>query len=270
MKALPERLARIVADVRARNRERRLRIPLASLEGARRPNPGQEGSGAAFVRALSGPDTQVIAECKRRSPSAGQLVTSEDVLERARAYARGGAAALSVLTERDHFAGSRAQLVRARAAGLPILRKDFVLDEGMVLESAAMGASAVLLIVRCLEVERLQRCARRARALGLATLIEIHAQEELAAALDARPDAIGVNARDLDSFEIDLPRALELLARVPARVLRVAESGLHSPADVARARRAGADAVLVGSALVLAEDPEASLRALVEAGRSAR
>ncbi|MFT4538051.1 MAG: indole-3-glycerol phosphate synthase [Planctomycetota bacterium] len=264
MTALPRILAQIVDDVRLRNDKRRARVPLHAYDKI--PSIGGR---SRFLRALAGSGTTILAECKRRSPSAGRLVQSEDVLERAQAYRRGGAAALSVLTERDHFHGSRAQLVRARAAGLPILRKDFILDEGMVIESAAMGASAVLLIARCLDARTLLRCAERARQHNLATLIEIHDFSELAPALDAGPNAIGVNARNLDTMTIDLAPALELLSRVPRTVLRIAESGVQGPDDVVRARAAGADSVLVGSALVRSLDPESTLREMVEAGRSA-
>jgi indole-3-glycerol phosphate synthase len=254
---LPAVLGAILADVERRARRRRARLPVGRL----RVEP-DHGRRAAFRAALAAPGLSVIAECKRASPSAGRLLDADDVLARAEAYRRAGAAALSVLTERDHFGGARAHLVRARRAGLPVLRKDFVVDADMLVESAAMGAHAVLLIARCHRAGALRALVERAQALGLAALVEIHAPHEAAAALDSGADAIGVNARDLDTLAVDVNAALELVARLPAHVLRVAESGLRGPADLTRARAAGADAVLVGTALARGGSPERALREL--------
>lgn len=266
---LPRVLAPILAAVERRNTRRRERIPLEGLAerlDAQHPRSASASRRRAFRTALVGGAPALVAECKRRSPSAGTLVGDEDVLQRALSYARGGAAALSVLTEPDHFGGRRAHLVRARAAGLPVLRKDFVVDGGMLLESAVMGADAVLLIARCHPPKELARLVARAHELDLATLVEIHADDEVGPALDAGSDAIGVNARDLDTLVVDVEGALALLARLPRHVVRVAESGLASRHDLERARAAGADAVLVGTALVGALDPETAVRTLL--GRS--
>jgi indole-3-glycerol phosphate synthase len=254
---LPAVLAAIVADVERRARRRRERLPLERL----RVEP-DHARRASFRAALAAPGLSVIAECKRASPSAGRLLGADDVLARAEAFRRGGAAALSVLTERDHFGGARAHLVRARRAGLPVLRKDFVVDAGMVLESAAMGAHAVLLIARCHAADALRALVADAQRLGLAALVEIHGPHEVGPALDSGADAIGVNARDLDTLAVDVEAALEQLARLPAHVLRVAESGLRCPADLMRARAAGADAVLVGTVLARGSSPELALRQL--------
>ncbi len=250
-------LASILESVRARAAARRRREPLASLRSRVRPDPAR---GEAFRAALRRPGLSLIAECKRRSPSAGTLDTASEHGPRARAYAAGGAAALSVLTERDHFGGSLADLSAVAAAGLPRLRKDFLLDEGMVWESVPAGADAVLLIVACLPDGRLGELAALARELGLAVLMEVHAAAELERALAVDADCIGVNARDLRSFEVDLGVVESLLPEIPAGRLRVAESGIRGAAELRRVRSAGADAALVGSALMRAPDPRGRLR----------
>ena len=262
MKAAGERLAPIVAAVRARSAERRAEHPLAELRARVAPDPTR---GQRFVDALSGPGLAFIAECKRRSPSAGDLSPETDWAARAGAYARGGAAALSVLTERDHFGGALEHLDQVAAAGLPRLCKDFVLDEGMVLEAAAAGAEAVLLLPVILDDARLAELRAAARALGLAALVEVHDERELERALPLAPDALGVNARDLTSFEVDLATVERLLPLVPAGPVRVAESGLRSLDDLRRVRAAGADAALVGGALMRAPDPERRLTEWTEA-----
>lgn len=261
--SLPAVLRPILESVRASNARRRRRVGVPAVA----PVPKRR---VAFVEALRARGVQVIAEAKRSSPSAGALLGEEDTVERVRRYAAGGAAAVSILTEPTRFAGRRAHLVRSRAVGVPLLRKDFVLDPAMIDESAAMGASAVLLIARCLAPDELVACTARARDLGLASLVEIHREEELEAALTAEPDCIGVNARDLDTLEVDLARGLALLERVPSTVVRVAESGVAQPADVARAGRSGADAVLIGTAFARCADPRAAVAACVRAGAGAR
>jgi len=215
-----------------------------------------------FVAALRAPGLSVIAECKRRSPSAGAIGEVADVAALCRRYADGGAAALSILTERDHFGGAPDDLAAAEAAGLPRLRKDFVVTEAMIHEAAALGADAVLLIVACLEEPLLRDLAAAARARGLATLVEVHDASEVDAALAAAPDCVGVNARDLRTFEVDTASFERILPALPESVVRVAESGVRGPADAARAAVAGADAVLVGEALVRATDPAALISEL--------
>ncbi len=254
---LPGRLGPIVHDVARRAAARRAERPLDVLRREVQPQPARR---RRFLDALlAGPGPGVIAECKRRSPSAGDLAPGVDLAERAAAYARGGASCLSVLTEEDHFAGSLADL-RAVGTTLPRLRKDFLLDEGMVLESAAAGADAVLLLACVLDDARLAELRVLAGELGLAVLLEVHDEVELDRALAVSPDLLGVNARDLTTFRVDPARAAELLARVPSEVPAVAESGIRSAADVRRAAAAGARALLVGETLMRAVRPDTVLR----------
>lgn len=234
--------------------------------GPRRASARSQGR-VRFQAALGGSELAFLAECKRRAPSTGQLSEEVDLGERAHAYKRGGAAALSVLTEQDHFGGSPLDLEAVAGCGLPRLRKDFTLSLDMVEESVAMGADAVLLICACLEDGLLRDLAVCAREQGLFALVEVHDEEELERALVLEPDAVGVNARDLRDFTIDLATVERLLPRIPAGVLRVAESGLHGIEDLRRVRAAGADAALVGTALMRAKDPARTLREWGEALR---
>jgi indole-3-glycerol phosphate synthase len=259
MTTTPSRLVPIVDAVRARLDARRRALPIDELRREVAPDPAR---GARFLDALRAPGLAFIAECKRRSPSAGALageLAELDWGERSAAYARGGAAALSVLTEQDHFGGSLAHLDEVVACGLPRLRKDFVLDESMVLESARAGAEAILLLPVILEDGRLFELAAVARAVGLAALVEVHDEHELERAMRLDPDLVGVNARDLSTFEVDLRTVERILPQIPSTCVRVAESGLHSAADLRRVQSAGADAVLVGEALMRATDPAAQL-----------
>ncbi|MBI4409907.1 MAG: indole-3-glycerol phosphate synthase TrpC [Gemmatimonadetes bacterium] len=198
-------------------------------------------------------EVAVIAEMKRRSPSAGWLWADARAEEIGAAYEAAGASAVSVLTEAQHFGGSLADLraVRERI-GLPVLRKDFLIDELQLWESRAAGADAVLLIVRILELERLQALLALARELGLAALVEVHSRGELECALAAEADIVGVNSRDLDTLRMDVTLALELAPEVPAERVLVAESGIREAADVDRLGEAGVNAVLVGEALMRA------------------
>jgi indole-3-glycerol phosphate synthase len=221
--------------------------------------------------ALAGGCVAVVAEVKRRSPSAGDLRPDLDAGARAQAYVAGGARAVSVLTDEAFFGGTIADLAAvARAVRVPVLRKDFIVDELQLLEARAAGASAVLLIVRALDASRLQDLARAARGLGLETLVEAHTESELEAALAVDPSVVGVNSRDLDTFVVDLAVGERLLGLVPAGVPAVAESGVRSAADVERLARAGADAVLVGGALSVAGDPAAAVRGLASVPRRGR
>ena len=213
----------------------------------------------------------VIAEVKRRSPSQGAIRADLDPVAHARAYVRGGAVAVSVLTDEVHFGGSLDDLSRVAAAvSAPVLRKDFIVDELQILEAKAAGASAVLLIVRVLPPQRLRALAAVARASGLATLVEVHGAAELEPALSADPAAVGVNARDLASFAVDLSGAEAVIGRVPAGVSVVAESGIETRQDVERLAAAGADFVLVGTSLARRSDPEGAVRALVGVRRIGR
>jgi len=221
--------------------------------------------------ALRRPTVAVIAELKRRSPSAGSIREDLDPGHRAALYAQHGAAALSVLTDGPFFGGSMEDLrTAADNCSLPILRKDFILDEVQVLEARAAGASAVLLIVRVLGKARLRALLRYCKDLGLDALVEAHTQSELDIALDSEAEIVGINSRDLDTFTIETETAWRLLGQVPGATIAVAESGLARQEDVVRVARAGADAVLVGTALSGSQAPETLLRELSEVQRHDR
>lgn len=238
------------------------------LERAIRSRPFQRPS---FRSALRQPSVAVIAEVKRRSPSAGPIREDLDPGERAAQYAAHGAAAISVLTDGPYFGGSLDDLqTAARRCPLPLLRKDFILDEVQILEARAAEASAVLLIVRALVRPRLEALLRCAAELDLDALVEVHTRGELDEALEAGANIIGVNSRDLDTFRVDIETAWRLLAEVPKDRLAVAESGIQGRADVVRAAEAGADAVLVGTALSVAPAPDQLLRELGGVARRER
>ena len=221
------------------------------------------GSPRRFRDALSGPDIAVIAEFKRRSPSAGSLRGDADVGEVVGAYERGGAAALSVLTEGPHFAGSLDDLRQARAkCELPILRKDFIVDAYQLHEARAAGADAVLLIVAALSREALATLYAQARELGLDVLVEVHDSSELELALGVGADLIGINNRDLRDFSVDVGRTAQLMAEIPAGVAVVSESGIGSAEQLRNLQEQGVQAVLVGESLMRAPDPELALRVL--------
>lgn len=229
----------------------RSRAAPLSAEAAAAP-PVRDLPGA--LRSASG--LAVIAEIKRRSPSKGELAPGLDPGTIVRSYERGGASALSVLTDGPHFGGSIDDLVSARAAcGLPVLRKDFVIDPIQVTETRAAGADAVLLIVAALDDASLADTVAAAEEHGMAALVEVHSTAELERALRARTSLIGVNSRDLHTFDEDLGVAEEVAARIPSEVLAVAESGVRRPEDATRVARAGYRAALVGEALVRADDP---------------
>jgi indole-3-glycerol phosphate synthase len=216
-----------------------------------------------FAGALrSSPAPAVIAEVKRSSPSAGAIRDAAPG-EQARAYEAGGAAAISVLTEPRHFDGSLLDLQAARrAVGLPVLRKDFLVHPSQVIESRAAGADAVLLIAAAVGEPELKALLATAADLGLGSLVEAHREEDLERALHTDAELIGVNARDLETLEVDVDHALSLLARIPEDRLAVAESGMTTRDQVARAVDAGARAVLIGEALMRADDPRAKLEEL--------
>lgn len=205
-----------------------------------------------FAAALASDEgLSLVAEFKRRSPSAGALAAAADPAEVAAAYEAAGAAALSVLTDAPHFGGSLDDLAAARAAcALPVLRKDFLVDPVQAVEARASGADAVLLIVRALPGEALSELMAAARELGMEALVEVHDAEELERALAADARVVGVNARDLATFRVDVDAALELIAEVPPDRVAVAESGIGGRQDAALAARAGADAALVGGWLM--------------------
>ena len=224
----------------------------------------------SFKGSLRGEAVAVIAEVKRRSPSAGSIREDLDPVERAILYAAHGAAAISVLTDGPYFGGSIEDLrAAARSAPVPVIRKDFVLDEVQILEARAAGAAAVLLIVRALG-PRLRPLLDYTERQGLDALVEVHTSGELEVALDAGATIIGVNSRDLDTFTIDVNTAWKIVARVPSHCIAVAESGMAGRLDVAAAAAAGADAVLIGTALSAAASPETLLEELSRVVRHAR
>ena len=247
----------IVAVARAEVVRRRVEVPLEELLAADAP-PARP-----FIEALRRPGLSLIAEHKRRSPSAGlirEVLPVEDVV---RAYERGGAAAASVLTDGPHFGGSIDDLRRAHAAcALPILRKDFIVDPYQLHESRATGADAVLLIVAALDDDELAELHALASELGLAALVEVHDEPELSRAADVGASLIGINNRDLRTMEVDVRRGLRLAEGVPEGVVVVAESGFQDRSQLEDAARAGIDAVLVGEALMRAPDVEAACRVL--------
>jgi indole-3-glycerol phosphate synthase len=253
-------LDRIVDSTRSDVRRRQEQVPLRDLER----RLADRGEDRPFSEALTRPGVSLIAEHKRRSPSAGEIRAGATVTDIVRAYERGGAVALSVLTEGPHFGGSLDDLREARAAShLPILRKDFVVDPYQVYESAAAGADAILLIVAALDQRDLVDLHGEARALDLDVLVEVHDAHELHCALEVLDaDVIGINNRDLTDFSVDVERTFELLADVPAGKTVVSESGFHSREQLDELERVGVDAVLVGEVLMRAPDPEAACRSL--------
>lgn len=256
----PDLLETIVAATRRGVEVRQQRVTISELErGVRRQPRGDTFLGA--VR--TSPPPRVIAECKRRSPSRGILRRNYDPAAHAAAYARAGAAAISVLTEPTFFDGSPEHLVEVRqVVDLPLLRKDFIVSEYQLLEAAALGADAALLIAGALNGSSLQRLIEGCRALGLAALVEVHDRDELARAVDAGAEIVGVNSRNLRTLDVD-PRIHEqLAAAMPAGQTAVAESGLGDRADILRLIEAGYHAFLVGERLIGRQDPGAALREL--------
>lgn len=222
-----------------------------------------------YERLRGGAEVRVIAEHKRRSPSAGWIREHSDAAATVAAYARGGAAAASVLTDASHFGGSLEDLEAARrGADIPLLRKDFLVDPVQIAESRAAGADAVLLIVRILEDALLAELLAAARERGMDALVEAHSAREVERALSAGARIVGINSRDLSTFRTDLAVAVELAAEVPSDRVVVGESGIGGPEDVDRLGAAGVDAILVGESLMRAENPEAEVRRL--AGRPRR
>jgi len=247
-------IEQLIAGARQGVDARRRELPQAELE-ARLSIRGED---RPFNEALTRPGLSLIAEFKRRSPSAGEISATATVPEQVRAYENGGAAALSVLTDGPHFGGSLEDLREARTAcSLPIIRKDFIVDSYQLYEAAVNGADAVLLIVRALGDEQLRALYEEARSLDLDCLVEVHDAEELERALAADAEVIGINNRNLDEQRIDLATTFELMPDVPAGKTVVAESGISGRAELEELERVGVDAVLIGGALMAAPDPEA-------------
>jgi indole-3-glycerol phosphate synthase len=256
------RLEELVGATREAVRRRQRERPLSEL--AAEVETGREGR--PFAEALSRPGTSVIAEHKRRSPSAGTIRDGASCAEIVTAYDRGGAAAISILTEEEHFGGSLADLREGRAATeLPILRKDFTIDPYQLYEAKVVGADGVLLVVGSLEQRDLASLYAQARELDLDALVEIHDDEELERALELDCDVIGINNRNLADFSVDIQRTFDLLADVPAGKVVVSESGIHHRGQIEELEQVGVDAVLVGEVLMRAPDPESAVRELSDA-----
>ncbi len=214
---------------------------------------------------LSAPGFHIIAEVKRASPSKGLIAERFHPVRIAREYEEGGASAISCLTDETFFKGHLEYLAAIReAVKLPLLRKDFIIDEIQLEEARAFGADAVLLIVAALPPQRLVELIRAAKDLGLEALVEVHEEEELELALTAGAEIIGINNRNLRTFEVDLKRSLELAARVPGGVPVIAESGIHSPEDIRRLKEAGLKGALIGESLMRAQDKTMALRLFLE------
>ena len=260
---MPTVLDEILAGVREDLAAREAETSMERLkEIAQRTPPARDA-----VTALRRPGVCVIAEVKRRSPSKGDLAEIGDPAALATAYADGGATAISVLTEGRRFGGSLDDLVAVRrAVDVPLLRKDFVVSPYQIWEARAYGADLVLLIVAALEQTALVSYVERVESLGMTPLVEVHDEEELDRALDAGAHVIGVNARDLKTLKVDREVFARLAPRVPAGVVKVAESGVRGVADLRAYAAAGADAVLVGENLVTGRDPRQAVAELVAAG----
>ena len=257
VRAVPDILARIVEHKRAE----------LVRDSPRRSDLERRAASRAdfrdFRQALTSRPPAVIGEIKKASPSKGVLAGRFDPASIARTYSSGGAAALSVLTDRQFFQGTLGDLEAARAAvSLPVLRKDFTLGEFHVIEAAAHGADAILLIAALLEENEMRRLRELAARYRMAALVEVHDASELAAALDSGATIIGVNNRNLHTFDVTLETSLQLAEKIPANVVKVSESGIHSRADVARLSDAGFHAFLVGEHLMKSADPAAALKEL--------
>jgi indole-3-glycerol phosphate synthase len=245
-------LERILEEKRAEIAAAKERSPLAKVEAQARAAPMPRD----FVGALRVKQPAVIAEIKRASPSRGVLREAFDPAAIAASYERAGAACLSVLTDRRFFQGSANDLIAARAAcALPVLRKDFVVEPYQVYESRALGADCILLIAACLAKDEMLELERAAKRLAMAVLVEVHDAAELESALALETPLIGINNRDLKTFQTRLETTLDLLPRVPHSRRVVTESGILAPADVARMRAAGVDTFLVGEAFMRSPDP---------------
>jgi indole-3-glycerol phosphate synthase len=256
VKALPDILAQIVEQ-----KKLELAACVPGVEG----RAEQSISGRRdFTAALTVRTPAIIAEVKKASPSKGVLSVEFDPAKIARSYEEGGAAALSVLTDEKHFLGSLSHLESARAAvRLPVLRKDFTIDAYHVQQAAAHGADAILLIAAILSERQMRDFRELAERYRMAALVEVHDEEELGTAVASGARLIGVNNRNLHTFEVNLATALRLADKIPAGVVRVAESGIHSSADVERLRAAGYQAFLVGEHLMKSGDAAGALQALL-------
>lgn len=253
----------IIVGVREDLAARQSHVPLddlkAKVAGMRPCRP--------VLPVLRGEDIAVIAEVKRKSPSKGALAEISDPASLAAEYEAGGAHVISVLTEERRFGGSLADLAAVRAAvDIPVLRKDFIVSSYQLWEARAWGADLVLLIVAALDQPTLVSLHERAKSIGLSVLVEVHDQDEVARAVDAGAEIIGVNARDLRTLEVHRDQFAVVAPSIPSHIAKVAESGVRGPQDLLDYAKAGADAVLVGESLVTGSDPQAAVHSLVTAG----
>ncbi|HAX43308.1 MAG TPA: indole-3-glycerol phosphate synthase TrpC [Bryobacteraceae bacterium] len=255
---IPDILARIVDRKR---QEVAAKAPLR--KGMEQNARYQSGQRRDFKAALTARPPAIIAEIKKSSPSKGVLAPDFNPGAQARSYFAGGAAALSVLTDRDFFQGSLSDLKMARSSAMvPVLRKDFTIDELDIIEAAGAGADAILLIAALLDRPQLKAFRQFAAEFGMASLVEVHDEAELDRALESGAEIVGVNNRDLRTFTVSLETSERLAALIPSGLVKVAESGIHGPDDVLRLRAAGFHAFLVGEYLMKSGDPAATLRAL--------
>jgi indole-3-glycerol phosphate synthase len=253
------RLEEIVQATRDSLARRKRERPFAELEH----ELASRSEGRPFQEALSHPGTSLIAEHKRRSPSAGVIREGASVTDIVHAYERGGAAAISVLTEETHFGGSLEDLYEARrTTQLPILRKDFCVDLYQLYEAKVAGADAVLLVVGSLRKDDLERLYAESQALDLDAIVEVHSEHELDSALELDVDVIGINNRNLEDFSVDIQVTLDLLAAIPTGKTVVSESGIRTRQEIEELERVGVDAVLIGETLMRAADPEEAVREL--------
>ncbi|MDH3630120.1 MAG: indole-3-glycerol phosphate synthase TrpC [Gammaproteobacteria bacterium] len=261
--ARPDILNRIVARKQQEISARRQTASFDSLQQQAHDASVPRGFVAALKRRVEQGESAVIAEIKKASPSKGVIRENFDVVEIARSYEAGGASCLSVLTDQDFFQGHEDFLVAARSAcQLPVIRKDFIVDPYQVVESRAIGADCILLIVAALDDESLAGLHREARALGMDVLVEVHNREELERALKLELELVGINNRDLRTFDTSLDTTIKLLELIPAGCLVVTESGIHSREDVALMRQHDVNAFLVGEAFMRVPDPGQGLREL--------
>jgi indole-3-glycerol phosphate synthase len=255
--AVPDILARIVDTKRAEL------VQLAGVRGELERRAADRSPARDFRGALLANPPAVIAEIKKASPSKGVFLHDYEPASIAKSYREGGAACLSVLTDRDYFQGSFADLNAAReSVDLPVLRKDFTVDELHVIEAAANNADAILLIAAILTEAEIRRYRELAATFGMAVLVEVHNSEELKAAIGSGANLIGVNNRNLHTFEVSLNTSLKLAEEIPANAVKVAESGIHSREDVVQLAAEGFQAFLVGEHLMKSGDPAAALKAL--------
>jgi indole-3-glycerol phosphate synthase len=261
---MSDTLDRIVADKKAHVAARRQARPLGEVEAAAKVADAPRGFARALKSAIATGRYGLIAEIKKASPSKGLIRPDFDPPALARAYARGGAACLSVLTDEPYFQGRDEFLVQARrAVSLPALRKDFMIDPYQVAEARALGADCILLIMACLDDALARELARLAHAWGMDVLVEVHDEAELERALAVEGDLIGVNNRNLKTLEVDLATTEQLAPKVPKDRVLVAESGLGTPADLLRMAKVGALAFLIGESFMRQPDVEAAVRTLL-------